>query len=126
MSITLNEDGTITRNKDGKLLAIASDGVVEWEHHMLKKKHEAEVIELLTGEKPPKVEPPEEKPKSAMPEPPKGFQGDLTPGYPEWVLETQGQEAYDERYISRGKDRYKSSKLTDEELEFQKRKGFVN
>ena len=112
MSITLNEDGTITRDNDGKLLAIASDGVVEWEHHMLKKKHEKEVLELLgtapgddtdkesegeTEDKAPPTAPaPEQSPSL----------GDLTPGYPEWYLEANGQEAWNEKYQVKGITRY--------------------
>jgi hypothetical protein len=45
-------------------------------------------------------------------EPPKTSLGDRTPGYPEWILRTQGQEAYEARYHKYGKDRYTGKPLT--------------
>ena len=126
MNITLNEDGTITRNEDGKLLATtnADSREIEWKHWTFKKKHEADVIALLLKDDDVEDLVPDdvieeiveavENPEVVTdePEPERtGRLGDRTPGYPEWVLRTKGQEAYEAQYHKYGKDRYTGESL---------------
>jgi hypothetical protein len=117
--IKLKDDGEVYRGE--KHIATVEDGGVKWEHWTLKKKHEEEVEALLTGDV--KMEPIPPNPKinpevqykqtEAEPEPPMDYRGDISPGYPEWYLRANGQEAWDEKYIVRGRVRYTEKDAKD-------------
>lgn len=139
MNITLHEDNTVTRKEDGKLLAEVNteSREIDWKHWTFKKKYEDELVELIKSEDDVSdlvpdevideiveaVENPEadidpeglkmlEAITESQPEPPKSGQlGDRTPGYPEWVLRTKGQAAYEAQYHRHGKDRYTGQSL---------------
>lgn len=139
MNITLNEDNTVTRKDDNKLLAEVNPETreIEWKHWTFKKKYDGELITMLKSVDDVSALVPDEvlaevvdavenpvdditneglnmldSITKSQPEPAKSKElGDRTPGYPEWVLATKGQEAYEKQYHRYGKDRYTGKNL---------------
>lgn len=113
--IKLNPDGTVYRGE--KHIATVKDGGdIDWKHWTFKKKHGDELGFLLMGEgfdKPEDAPAPVKAPAKSDPAPAMDFRGDRTPGYPEWFLKQNGQEAYTEKYQVRGVNRYPEKEAAD-------------
>ena len=116
--IKKTEKGEYINTETGKVIAADIDGEIIWDcHHKTKSKYYDDVMKLhdpsYVKEE---VVVEEKKPSTPMPElSPKW--GDRTPGYPEWILENKGQEAYDKLFVRNGVDHY--LKHRDEILRFE-------
>lgn len=115
--IKLNPDGTVYRGEK-HIATVESDGDINWKHWTFKKKHRDEVDSLVRGEDIPPEEVLSTRSgttfiKEIVPPPAMDFRGDRTPGYPEWFLKQNGQEAYDKKYQVRGVNRYPEKEAAD-------------
>jgi hypothetical protein len=142
LNITLHDDGKVTRDDKHIATVDFDTREIKWKHYTYRDKHTAEVVSLIKSRGDVEALVPDEVIEEIVeavkntegtteddsgstssddnesnryhhdPEPPKTSLGDRTPGYPEWILRTQGQEAYELRYHKYGKDRYTGKPLT--------------